>query len=163
MDVKVGDKVRYSVAWLRSTGNYAGDVANAKGVVTAIQPLGTTSLAVVDWGNPNVPAKVLTSNLTIIGSPKERYESVASKTGESNMAAEDLKKRAELIVKRAQAAIAKHKNADEAQAIRQQVQQHIIALHELIGAYGWSDDALQSLDQFSAVCDQWLGALPEEL
>ena len=77
--VHVGDKVRYSVQWLRSTGNYAGDIPHAKGVVTAIEPIsGTSYLAVVDWGNPDIPSKVLSNNLTVIGSPKERYEQMAS-------------------------------------------------------------------------------------
>lgn len=76
--VKVGDKVRYAVKWLRSTSQYTGPIANAKGVVTELQPFGDNALAVIDWGGEDLPTKVLTSNLTVVGSSKERFESVAS-------------------------------------------------------------------------------------
>lgn len=65
--IKAGDKVAYSAAWLRSTGQYAGDIAHAKGIVTDLVPLGETTLAVVDWGNPDIPEKVNVRNLAVVG------------------------------------------------------------------------------------------------
>jgi hypothetical protein len=60
--IKVGDRVRYSVRWLQSTGQYTGDIAHATGTVTTITPF-AGGLATVDWHNDSVPAKVLVANL----------------------------------------------------------------------------------------------------
>lgn len=66
-EIKVGDKVRYSTKFLRNTGQYTGDIPFARGIVTALEPLGKgsirTFLAVIDWGNPDIPERVLVSNL----------------------------------------------------------------------------------------------------
>lgn len=62
--IKVGDRVAYSAVWLRSTGNFTGDMPFARGVVTELIPLGQTTLAVVDWANPDIPPKVNVANLT---------------------------------------------------------------------------------------------------
>jgi hypothetical protein len=43
--IKVGDRVTYSAAFLQSTGQYADDAPHAKGIVTALVPLGDTTLA----------------------------------------------------------------------------------------------------------------------
>jgi len=64
VEIKIGDRVQYSVKWLRSTGQYTGDIAHAKGIVRKITPLGQKSLATVAWGNENVPPTVLIDNLT---------------------------------------------------------------------------------------------------
>ncbi len=56
-----------------------------------------------------------------------------------------------------------HKHINKAQALRQQIQTHIVSLHELIGVYGWSDEALQSLDQFETICDDWLEKIKEKI
>lgn len=66
--IKVGDRVAYSAAWLRSTGQFAGDICHAKGIVTALESVGPDiTLAVIDWGNPDIPAKVNVRNLALVG------------------------------------------------------------------------------------------------
>jgi hypothetical protein len=79
-EVKVGDKVRYSVTFLRSIGQYTGDMCFAKGTVTAIeQHTPEWALAVISWDKgEDLPGKVNVNNLTVVGSPKERMESTAS-------------------------------------------------------------------------------------
>ncbi len=62
--ISVGDRVAYKASFLRSTGQYTGDIPHARGVVTEIKPLGDNALATIDWGNDEIPAKVLTSNLS---------------------------------------------------------------------------------------------------
>ncbi|MDZ4858036.1 MAG: hypothetical protein SGI88_03565 [Candidatus Hydrogenedentes bacterium] len=62
--INEGDQVAYSAAWLRSTGQYTGDVPFARGVVKKLVPLGQTTLAEVDWGNPDIPSRVNVANLS---------------------------------------------------------------------------------------------------
>ncbi len=62
--IEVGDKVAYKASFLRSTGQYTGDIPHARGVVTEIKPFGNNELATIDWGNPEIPAKVLVANLS---------------------------------------------------------------------------------------------------
>ncbi|WP_422923201.1 hypothetical protein [Singulisphaera sp. PoT] len=59
----MGDTVRYSAQWLRSTGQYAGDICHARGEVTEIKPLGETTLATIAWDTPNIPERVNVANL----------------------------------------------------------------------------------------------------
>ena len=61
--IKVGDTVAYSAAFLRSTGQQTGDIPFARGVVTALKQLGEITLADIDWGNPDIPARVNVKNL----------------------------------------------------------------------------------------------------
>ncbi len=62
--INVGDTVRYSADWLRSTGNITGDLPFAKGTVTALQVLSPdVTLATIDWQNPDIPGKVNVRNL----------------------------------------------------------------------------------------------------
>ena len=62
--IQVGDLVRYSAEWLRSTCQYAGDIAHAKGRVTALQVLSPeVVLATIDWGNTDIPERVNVRNL----------------------------------------------------------------------------------------------------
>ncbi len=70
--IQVGDRVAYSVQWLRSIGCYSGDLPQARGVVTGIQQRGGLELATVDWGTEDIPARVLISNLAIVG-PNTRF------------------------------------------------------------------------------------------
>lgn len=50
--LQVGDRVRYSAMFLRSTGQYLGEVPQAKGVITGFKDLGSeTKLADVRWEN----------------------------------------------------------------------------------------------------------------
>ncbi len=60
---KVGDRVKYAAAFLRSTGMYTGDIPRARGTITALEAFGTSTLAVIDWGNPEIPTRVITANL----------------------------------------------------------------------------------------------------
>ena len=62
--IEVGDKVAYKASFLRNTGQYAGATPHARGVVTALTPLGDNALATIDWGDPQIPAKALVSNLS---------------------------------------------------------------------------------------------------
>ncbi|MCY2985011.1 MAG: hypothetical protein NTY15_15410 [Planctomycetota bacterium] len=63
-DIAVGDKVCYSRTFLQSTGQLTGDVPFARGIVTAIESLGETKLAAIDWDNPDMPQRVNVANLS---------------------------------------------------------------------------------------------------
>ena len=67
-----GDKVALSVQWLKSAGMTVGELPHARGVVKAIQPLGTRNLIEVDWGRDDIPGKVLDANLAHVG-PNRRF------------------------------------------------------------------------------------------
>lgn len=62
-DIRVGDQVRYSRDWLRSTGTFTGDLPAAKGVVTELKDLGGLTLARIEWDRPDVPERVNVKNL----------------------------------------------------------------------------------------------------
>lgn len=67
--IEVGDKVAYSRTFPRSTGQYTRDVPAAKGIVTALVPLGTeTPLAEIEWDKPDLPARVDVNNLCRVNS-----------------------------------------------------------------------------------------------
>jgi hypothetical protein len=76
--MNVGDKVRYSVKFLRSIACYAGPMACAKGTVVAVESFGggKSFLVSVDWHGEDLPKRILESNLTVRGSAKERLESI---------------------------------------------------------------------------------------
>jgi hypothetical protein len=61
---KLGDTVAYRREFLRSAGFFSGPVPFARGRIIALAPVfEDRAIATVDWGNPEIPAKVLTSNL----------------------------------------------------------------------------------------------------
>lgn len=60
---KPGDRVAYSRAWLRSIGAYTDKLPFARGTVTALTPLGETTLATVHWGDDDIPPRVNVLNL----------------------------------------------------------------------------------------------------
>lgn len=63
----VGDKVAYSVQFLRSIGMRHGDMAHARGVVTEIKPISSeTVLATITWDR-DMPARVNVCNLAKVG------------------------------------------------------------------------------------------------
>ncbi len=62
-DIKVNDTVMYVKRWLQSTGQYTGDICFAKGIVKELKPLGSITLAVIEWDKPDLPEKVAISNL----------------------------------------------------------------------------------------------------
>ena len=67
VSIKVGDRVQYSRHWLKSTGQFTGDIPHAKGTVTAIKELGSLKIATVDWANPEIPERVNVANLSKVG------------------------------------------------------------------------------------------------
>lgn len=62
-DIAVGDTVRYSSAWLRSTGQHTGDICFAKGKVLALTGTQDYTIAQIDWDPPDLPARVNVTNL----------------------------------------------------------------------------------------------------
>lgn len=64
--MKVGQKVAYSVQFLRSIGMSHSEMARARGVITAIIPLGSTKLAEIEW-NCDMPKRVNIANLAKVG------------------------------------------------------------------------------------------------
>jgi hypothetical protein len=67
-EVKIGDCVAYSAKWLRNTGQVAGDIGHARGVVVALEsPTPDWTLATIQWGNGEFPARVNVANLAIVG------------------------------------------------------------------------------------------------
>ena len=65
--IQVGDKVAYSVQWLRSTGQVAGDAGHARGTVEAIDTYSAGfTLARIKW-NCDMPERVHVNNLAVVG------------------------------------------------------------------------------------------------
>jgi hypothetical protein len=73
-DFKVGDKVAYSVQFLKSIGMSHGDIARGRGVITGIvQPCVDWKLAVIAWDKgADLPTKVNVHNLALVG-PNRRF------------------------------------------------------------------------------------------
>ena len=68
-ELKVGDAVAYSRAFLQSIGAYTGDLPRAKGKVTGLVPVGRElMLAEVAWDRAELPARVNVKNLCRVGS-----------------------------------------------------------------------------------------------
>lgn len=61
--IAVGDTVRYSSAWLRSTGQHSGDICFAKGTVLALTGTKDYTIAQIEWDTPDLPARVNVANL----------------------------------------------------------------------------------------------------
>lgn len=69
--INVGDKVAYSVQFLKSIGMSHSEMARARGVVTALKALSReTTLAVIDW-DCEMPVRVNTKNLAIKGANRQ--------------------------------------------------------------------------------------------
>lgn len=66
--IQAGDEIAYTAAFLRSTGQYTGDVPQAKGRVTALVPLGETMLAEIVWDTPDLPRRVHIANICRVNS-----------------------------------------------------------------------------------------------
>lgn len=65
--IHVGDTVVYRREFLRNTGQYTGKIPFARGKVTALITLSKeTTLAEIDWGDPDIPNRVNVANLTTI-------------------------------------------------------------------------------------------------
>lgn len=67
VNVKIGDKVQYSRQWLQSTGTYTGDIPFARGTVVMLHSIGERTIATIDWKDDNIPRKVMTCNLILVG------------------------------------------------------------------------------------------------
>ena len=67
--MKIGDKVAYSVDWLRSTNMEHSHLARARGTILFIKEIGENKIATVDWGedSKDVPLRVSTKNLALVG------------------------------------------------------------------------------------------------
>lgn len=69
--LKVGDEVKYSRRFLYSTGMLTGETPFAKGKIVSFEHLGVfprdSLLVEVDWGSPEIPRKVLSFNLVLVG------------------------------------------------------------------------------------------------
>ena len=64
IQLKVGDTVAYRREFLRSAGFFSGPIPFARGRIIALAPVfEDRAVATIDWGRPDIPAKVLTSNL----------------------------------------------------------------------------------------------------
>jgi len=75
-DIKPGARVSYSVQFLRSIGESpTSPLCHARGIVTALEPIGSITLAVIDWQDPipePIPERVNVANLAIVG-PNPRH------------------------------------------------------------------------------------------
>ncbi len=68
--LQVGDRVQYSRAWCRNTGNNTGELPFAIGRITKIVDLGSMKLAHIKWDGAYgevCPEKVAIANLNRIG------------------------------------------------------------------------------------------------
>ena len=66
--IKVGDLVAYRADFLRNTGQQTGEMPFARGRVVSLKQLGEeTTIAEIDWGNPEIPPKVNVRNLCRTG------------------------------------------------------------------------------------------------
>lgn len=66
----IGDRVAYSVQFLRSIGASHGDIAFLRGIVTSVRPIPGGSVFVsVDWGdgNEDYPHTIGAGSLAIVG------------------------------------------------------------------------------------------------
>ena len=65
--ISAGDKVAYSVQFLRSIGMSHSEMAHARGIVTEVKPLGShTVLATIQWDR-EMPERVNVANLARVG------------------------------------------------------------------------------------------------
>lgn len=61
---KLGDVVAYRREFLRATGQLTGPVPFARGRIVSLAPVSNAlDIATIDWNEPDIPARVLTSNL----------------------------------------------------------------------------------------------------
>ena len=74
----VGDRVAYSVQFLRSIGMSHGTMAHARGMIQEVTTLGSLSLAIIDWYGidaAELPERVNVCNLAHVG-PNRRFANV---------------------------------------------------------------------------------------
>lgn len=74
--LEVGNKVAYSVQFLRSIGMSHSDMAHARGTVKEVKAYSASLvLASIDWHGADMPEKVNTANLALVG-PNPRFANV---------------------------------------------------------------------------------------
>lgn len=64
--IHVGDTIAYAKRFLQSIGCHIGDMAAARGEVTAVEALGEAILARVTWDTPGLPERVNVKNLSLV-------------------------------------------------------------------------------------------------
>lgn len=74
LDFKVGDRVAYSVQWLKSVGMVHTDYAHGRGIVTDVKAFGDSALVSIDWKEGAGANRVLAANLAHVG-PNSRFAS----------------------------------------------------------------------------------------
>lgn len=62
----IGDRVAYSVQWLRSIGVYSGELPALRGRIKAFKPMGRKTIAVVEWTDGET-SSALVQNLAKVG------------------------------------------------------------------------------------------------
>ena len=62
----IGDRVAYSVAFLKSTGQRTGWAPFARGTVTGTEPFGNRVLVSIKWDDVPDIKTVLNANLTLV-------------------------------------------------------------------------------------------------
>jgi hypothetical protein len=66
---EIGDKVAYSVQFLKSTGQTTGNVPFARGIIKSFKRMGGIhSFCIIEWNDPDIPTLVNPFNLAIVGS-----------------------------------------------------------------------------------------------
>lgn len=65
--VQPGQRVAYSVQFLRSIGMSHSDMAQARGTVLDVQSFGECQLARIDWQGADMPERVNVQNLALVG------------------------------------------------------------------------------------------------
>ena len=66
-EFKIDDRVAYSVQFLKSIGESHGAMSHARGNITVINPFGDNALITIKWDDDDMPRKVLSANLAIVG------------------------------------------------------------------------------------------------
>jgi len=69
-ELKKDDIVMYSRNFLRSIGEYTGDLCFCEGKIIRLIPMGDSYLAEIDWNIPGIPLRVNVCNLKL----KNKYE-----------------------------------------------------------------------------------------
>jgi hypothetical protein len=72
--IAVGDKVAYSVQFLRSVGMRQSNLARARGTVTEVKTFSSSALARIDWDDQNIPERVNVANLSLVGANRKFCE-----------------------------------------------------------------------------------------
>lgn len=65
-EIQQGDRVAFSVRWLRSTSTFTGNIPHARGIVRSINAVGSSRIAFIDWDLDDVPKHVNANNLTTV-------------------------------------------------------------------------------------------------